>query len=313
MNNSSLTLFKEKWSLVKILLIGLIMILVGVLFVTFSSFATTNDSSLAGQIMSLLPLWVFNILSDLGIGIIAAGLLTITLEQAGRKKHQEDINDIKNIYVESILKALMPQPFFDEIKAHIIQQPFLRSNYQATIHLAWKDDKKEFLSMIDNYSYEVKNISRTIEEYEVRVYEDKMYEDKYPNCTNIKEIKTYREVDNPSFNKRIESLKNKIETEQFIEIRFLIPLKPNEKVTISQYVESVKSARDIYTYVMSKPTQNLRLTVTHPDDLILNHVSMHSSFDAFPTDVVTPTLKVWQIQGGILPFQGILLTWSPKT
>lgn len=295
-----------------IVIIGLSMILLGILFVTIASFGLAEDLSKTIQIMSNLPHWIFNALSHLGSGLVAAGLLTTALEHGVRKRHSKDILEIKNAHAESLLKEIIPQPFFNEIKFHMIQQPFIRSNYQAVVQLDWKDwngIKNQFLSMSDIYSYQVENISHTSEEYSFKIYEDKVYEDKFPNCTKIKELKILRVINGSKFEEFTNIEKEEIETPLSIEVNIRIHLNPNEKSIISQQVDSMKSVRDMYTYVMNKPTVGLHLTVIHPKDLILSQVPMYSAYE-LSTDTHTSTLKIWHIRTGILPFQGLLLSWS---
>ncbi len=286
------------------------MIIIGILLVSVSSM------SLAGSIPIdiKLPVWLNNIFINLGTGLIAAGLLTVTLEKSNRKRHHEDIEELKRFHGESILKELIPQPFFDEVKVSIMDHPFLRSNYQGTIQMNWKDvENKKYLIVTDVYSYDIKNISNKTQEFEVRIYEDKMHEDIFPGCTKVVEFKIERILDEDKEIEITKILPSQINKEtNFIEAKIPIELKPNQKITVSQHLEYVRLARDTYSYVLSKPTLDLLVTIMHPDDIILDHVLMHSSTDSLVINTNTTTLKVFQIRAGILPYQGILFTWGPK-
>jgi hypothetical protein len=81
---------------------------------------------------------------------------------------------------------------------------------------------------------------------------------------------------------------------------------------ITAHVKGIRAARDVNAYIMVKPSINLILTVMHPLDLIVREVHLHASGHAFVIEADTPTLKIWRIDAGILPFQGVEVSWSPS-
>ena len=124
-----------------------------------------------------IPLWLFDISSNLGIGLVAAGIITGSLEKISRKRLQDDITEIKGAHFESILKGIMPTLIFEEIRTHIIGQPFLRRNYMWTFEFVWEDEKKKYVHAYFWVHYEVENLSRTLESYELLARQERTRED----------------------------------------------------------------------------------------------------------------------------------------
>jgi hypothetical protein len=251
------------------------------------------------------------LLSDLGIGLIAAGVVTATLEPISRRRLQSDISEIKKANFEAILKGVMPEEIYEEIQAHIIRQPFLRENVRMIFECEWVDSKREILSRSQTTYYEVKNISKTIEKYDVRVLEEREHGVDYLNIPQITEIVVQRDSKDEIRLGQPELAKIQVDTGQHIEVCYPIMLKPGDKVKIWLRSKSMLSNR-VHTVIMLVPTINLELTVSHSDDIVVRAFPLHPSTESFITDTDTDKMKRWRIEGGILPYQGIELSWYPK-
>lgn len=121
MTNTESDLWRRFESRVPII-IGLGEVLIGLVLVVIG--ATLPSTS--------LPKWIIDVLVNLGVGLMAAGAVTATLEPISRRRQQNDIAEIKKTHFEAMLRGVMPGPIFDEIQAHIIRQPFLRENVRTT-------------------------------------------------------------------------------------------------------------------------------------------------------------------------------------
>lgn len=98
-------------------------------------------------------------------------------------------------------------------------------------------------------------------------------------------------------------------TEQIVEVRLPIQIAPTQKARVRVSTQSVVSD-NVQILVMNVPTVNLDLTVTHPENMVIRGLPLHPSSASFVTEVNTPTLSRWRINNGILPYQGIELSWS---
>jgi hypothetical protein len=255
---------------------------------------------------------LINLLSDLGIGLLTAGVITGTLEPISRRRMQRDIKEIKRTHFESLLKGFMPEPIFNEVQAHIIRQPFLRTNFHVTRELGWEDETREYLKNSLTFSYDVENVSRTLENYELYVGQERVNEDKFPGTTRIQMIRLQSSRDLQSIVYSGDDLEKFMEkTDQFISARIPVMLEPGQKVNVVARMSSMLESRDVYTFLVVTPTMKLDLTVAHPKDLSIQAIPNHPSIHAFKTEVDAPTLKRWRIDAGLLPYQGIQLSWRP--
>ncbi len=57
---------------------GILMVLVGLSFGAVSAAAIMPNTALNNLLASYTPAWTFTLLSDLGVGLVAAGILTFT-------------------------------------------------------------------------------------------------------------------------------------------------------------------------------------------------------------------------------------------
>lgn len=288
----------------KPIIVGICELVIGLILIT--------TASLAPPLNIPAPLWLLSLLSDLGIGLLAAGIITGTLEPVSRKRLQLDIAEIKQAHFESVLKGLMPEPIFHEVQAHIIRKPFLRTNFSVNLELSWVDETREYLYKSQTVSYNVENVSRTLERYELRVYEERINEDRFPGATSIREIRVQSSDDLEPNVYIADSLDKFIEkTDQLVEARIPVMLEPGQRVRIVTQVKSVHFSRDVYPYNLTNPTILLDFTLAHPNDLLVQALPLHPSKHAFITEVRAPTLKRWRIEAGFLPFQGIQISWRP--
>ncbi len=282
----------------RIVLSGIILLILGIIVIIFAT---------------RVPIPASSVFSDVGTGLIGAGILTIVLERANRNRHERDVLELKEAHFESILKGLMPEPIFKEIQAHIIRQPFLRRNVSATIELRWLDETKEYLRKSSTAMYELENISKTLEVYKLRVSGERVNKDKFPDGTRIEEIKIQDSPLSEPVVYKEEKLKPFLEiSEQFVRLQLPVNLQPGQKVKIYVRITSILTAKDIHSLVMNKPTIGLDLTVSHPRDIIVSATPVHPSAHAFVTIVDSEVLKRYRLDAGILPFQGIELSWWPK-
>ncbi len=209
----------------------------------------------------------------------------------------------------------MPEPVFEEIKAHIIQEPFLRERVHVTLELNWTNvTEREYLYKKMFCSCDVKNIFRTKAKYEMITYEERYSEDHFPGFTKISEVTILDEETKKTVVYKDEALNNVTQkTDYSVQVIIPIDLESGQKIKVTAYTESVLSNRDIYNYSIVKPAINLKMTVIHPKDLKIQESFNHSSKRACVCESNTKTLKIWRIDAGLLPFQGITLSWFPSS
>lgn len=258
--------------------------------------------------------WIGEVLSSLGLGAIAAGVLTLTLEPITRRRHQEDVREIKEAHIGAVLKSMIPEAVAEQIQEHIIRQPFLRSDYHATFYLNWRGAKRTYLEQRLTVAYRVINISHRTQVYKVRAFEDRPvhFPAEVQPDTQIVQIdvatpggtkKSYvGETLEPFLRRSLDRVKAEIE----------IPLRPGEEVDVKINSTNLVKSEDHYLFTMTGQTTNFHLTVHHPPELFVNCQCNHASDDAlqpFAGDFSEiKEIKQWKV-AVFLPAQGVLLEW----
>jgi hypothetical protein len=91
-----------------------------------------------------------------------------------------------------------------------------------------------------------------------------------------------------------------------------VELIPGESIRVTAKMADISNSRDVFPFLVNKAAINLFITVSHPEDLVVRASPLHPSEHLFKTKVDEPNLKTWAIEGGLLPFQGIQLSWESK-
>lgn len=159
--------------------------------------------------------------------------------------------------------------------------------------------------------YQVENLSRTLAIYELPAYQERTRENLFRNIEYIKEIRIKRAKKKP-VKYSWKDLQQRIEkTEEYVKVTIRQRLKPGESAEVYVSLENVLPSRDVVMCASGKMSQGFELIVNHPIDLNVYAIPYHPSQDKFKTHTITPRLKHWQIEAGILPYQGIELSWRP--
>jgi hypothetical protein len=149
------------------------------------------------------------LLTDVGVGLMAAAILTGTVEYIANSRHNRelaslqglmdkrqadlvkainaqyanlttDLNERHHVLLEelkvatldSILHEFVPQrQIVDQIRRHIVEKPFVRENYKVHIRLAWTDDQR-LLHKSQTLSYNIVNVSEYPQPCTIRIRED---------------------------------------------------------------------------------------------------------------------------------------------
>jgi len=274
------------------ILIGIIIILMNRIYLYQRVFASAD---------------IGGVLSDVGVGLVAAGIITITLEPFSRKRLQSDINEIKKANFEALLKGVMPEPIFVQVQNHIIRQPFLRENVRTTFVFEWRDKERTIVRKTSTAQYSITNISSTIQTYDLTASHDIDLGTEFHDEVKITEIVVKqngmeRDYDEPKI-KTVE-----VRNDQFVEVHIPLPLLPGEMANITIKSQNILPNR-YHIYVVLVPTINFELGIIHEEDMIIKVSPLHPSRSCFKSEVISTRFKSWKIEGGLLPMQGFEVTW----
>jgi hypothetical protein len=270
-----------------------------------------------------MPGWSEDLLPDIGIGLLAAGILTMSIEPIARRRLHRDVKEMREAHFESVLKGFMPESIFEEVRTQIIDQPFLRKDFRLTIELSPPGNKPAYLRKTQTISYEVENTSRAPGTFIVAPWVERRNEDQFPNGTKIETVKvtspyTSRATEHDGTGSEEEYSGQRLEemcekTDVAVTAEISVPLGPGQTARVVAVTTSILESRDVFDLLVTTPTTGLDCTVVHPEKFEVQALPLHPSVHAFKVEVHNPTVKRWRIETGLLPSQGIQTTWRPKT
>ena len=250
--------------------------------------------------------------SHLGIGLIAAGILTAVLEPISRKRIRRDIEEIREAHFESLLKGFMPdEVIFKAVQSQIVQQPFLRSNFTVTLELNWLKDKPGCLSRSSIVSYRAQNKSPVKQTLTITA-EDSQTEEALRRYVVFEGV----EVEATHWKKNYSQ--SELEEEyvkregQIARLTLPIELKPDDQADVTIRRRSVVKSTDTWPIFVVHPTVSLTLTVSHPENLSVKAERYHPSAENYKQTLNGSMMKEWKIDTGLLPNQGITVNWWPS-
>ena len=255
-----------------------------------------------------------NLLNNIGTGLLAAGILTIILERARSQEYKQEIREIREANFESLLKGVMNEEIFEQLKLHIIGEPFLRRDMRVTLRLSWLDDDRKYLYKSLTGTYEVINNSHTLERYMLYAESEKEFFSQLVGKSLIQLVKIESLDDEEEVREYFgDALKPFIEeSDEYERVAIPVELPPGSGVRITVKTIGVLNKEDVYSLVVNKATVNLSITVAHPEDVFIRATPLHPSEHLFRNMVNEPDLKAWGLAAGLLPYQGIQLSWRPQ-
>lgn len=302
------------------------------------------------------------LLAEVGVGLMAAAILTGTVEYVTQSRHNRELTslaglmnsrqaelvqaieaqykqltedlhqrhhvlleELKVATLDSILREFIPpEDIITQIRRHIIQEPFIRENYEVEIRLGWTDDRR-FLNKSQTIRYRVRNVSEYPRKCPIRIREDVFVdgtERKIPRFERIsvsrfrepspwvfRNVGTNAQQISPNADKSVALEFDTSDRASTVSITF--DLDPRTEASVEADFFGLISAKDFYTFNVAIPTTALELTIEHPDDLYIRARPLHPQ-GRFDGEDQWPDKKRWSIEAGLLPFQGVLVEWWPE-
>ena len=271
-----------------------------------------------------------NILENIGNGLIAASILTITLEYQNQKQRYEDISfatrKMQTVTTDKLLEALTgDKKIFEEVKNSVLTQNYIREDFWAQMWLREHpyQNTNDFLFKELEVGYTIKNITSHTIKYKFSIKEEKECE--YVSLGNTKITRAaYMLTDCPdNISRNIDDSYQEIETNsneenkgkehssfEIIEVHKEIEIPPHGYANFRFSTESIIEKSKSFPLISLVPSTGLEFElVEHPKDIEIKAKPIHPNLDKFQE--LTPG-KRWEIKTGILPGQGIIITWKPK-
>lgn len=292
---------KGKWRIHFICIsIGLIFIVVGVL----------NP----GEVRWSDILW--EIVKHLGIALIVAGLISLTVESylGSRREEEHQIlrNEISLDVFHAVLKQSFPPSIYDQVKAHLLTESFLRKDFKIEVSMA-EHKGSGHLRAIVTHEYQVKRLVDRACSYKLESYLDLEPLQGVEVSARFLSLNVEGPDGNTLKSYNENNICNIIDAGEpmWTRIHEDIDMSQHEIAKVIIKAEVYYRKNDYHVWMMTGITENLSVTYYAPENLVFLFGANHPSSEQFKesNDGMTHSCE---FKGGILPFQGITVSWRPK-
>ncbi len=295
-----------------LLLLGLGLVLIGMVMIFLSLWIQCPEASTPDKLCTLS----LAVLGNIGTTLLPAGILAGALEPILRKRQRQDVEELKQANFVSLLKGVMPEAVFDEVNRQIIRYPFIRRNFQVTIVLEWAEPKHQYLTKLKKVKYEVESISPGPTTYIITTNEERSNVDSFPNSTQVKRVRvSWRGSEKKKEvlyeNEKLNRYRN--DTNVKVGIKIPVELAYGEQVEIEVEVTAVHPVNDTYWAVTNKAALGYEMYVSHPAEIEVRAGPLHPTNGPFDDKISKETVSQWHISQALLPWQGMYLSWKPRS
>lgn len=277
------------------------------------------------NIKFIASLGLQSLLLNIGMGFFSAAVIAGTIEFQSQRKRSEFIEDavqsISNATVDLLLQSFTPDPkIFNEIKESVFNKEYYRLNYEISARFS-EHTEDGYLVFTKTVQYTIKNTAASQLDYNLCVAEE--MEGKFAESTEIGKV--YHGITSHSFFPRTNELTlleprsatpypgepDEPERLKYFENQVSIP--PNYFLHVKFTTSKVVREYDKDVIVSTSSSTGLTFEITHHPSEI--------SFIAFPLRPSSASLSKrasdehmvrWVIDDGLLPGQGLHLSWSPR-
>jgi hypothetical protein len=220
-------------------------------------------------------------------------------------------------------EAINGDSIYNSIDQFVIRQPFRRSNFKATIALDW-DKSHEHITKQQTVEYTIENAFPTVQRSEIVAFDERKYEgyETYDTSIHYVRVEVFGEAPVTYSRARLKEMAKQAgevgqeekqeEKTGMVMARVPLELKSKGTARVVSYSESVLPTRDVVVMTLVQPTSGVELTIIHPDDLCVSANPLFPDRDALQSIHDSARRKMWRIDTGLLPYQGIELIYYPK-
>jgi hypothetical protein len=253
------------------------------------------------------------VLADFGLALIDAALVMLIIDRRAAKAQVREtlervrtatnaIPDTVEKLFSSIYKKSVPEEVIDIYENHVFASKFFRSRLEYNITF---DPTREGWVKMDVYnSYTIRNLVAELQQFDFRVEVAMPLAD-----SQVEEIQTVQLTVSGKKNDTVRAVidRNGVKTVLF---SASIPIEAGGKanITCSWFQERRSDDFEIISGLYS--SDGIKVMVNHGKSLKINAGAIHP-VDLSPDPTNSETRKVWTLQNGILPGQGVCLVWAP--
>lgn len=265
-------------------------------------------------ILGYVAAFIIMILSFTGVtdnstttnAILGVLIIVLIVSMNNRKDFKDTIENLKEHQLSYVLGGMVPESIFEHIRDHIVRNCFLRTG--CFVNISLKDIGDGFMEVRFRDRYKVRNLSNSPSQYQIKGIIEKEFgykidKNRFESLSIIQSGKTDMYSG--------DSLKTYLsETENTVKLNKTLILEGNEEIEIT--TKRIKIQRDTDSNYWKPPqvSDSLTVNVSHPENFEVYANSFHPSEAPLLVLVNDIDEKTWKINEGVLPYQGINITWK---
>lgn len=250
--------------------------------------------------------WFTSLLHELGFAAIVALILTFTIERFSRERHAAEVKELTAGINRDLFHAVygrhLPPGVFTEVERLLLAQRAHRSKLHVEYEFFDRPGRSTFVCKL-RVSYELFNPSSEPVRCSVGMFVESPSDGRDTELCQVTDVTLGKqklarvEIDGVTTKGRFAVVFDKD-----------VELGAGERLEVDIHGQLVKNVIDTELWTSQMPCDGLRLTVRMPPGMNFEARSIHSQ----PLRELhsEQTMKVWRIDGGLIPQQGIAFWWA---
>ncbi len=308
------------------IILVMIIIVVGVILISCSSILSLSEHEFQVKYLHLFP----EVIRDVGIGFIVAGIVISGVEfrrtkqiEAENKIAVDKITTVWKTAIEdlirqssevSILQLMRDDRIANEVKNYILTQNVIRRDMQIDIKLTDLEENPDYLLKKQKMSYKIENLSNDSTVESLFHFEEIVLDE-----TQFIEFKI---IDKPAENNKVSLSEKELDPKssdyvkmssekQHLELKYNASIPKNGYTEVTLELKGVVLKNQMYHLAPPRICDGLIVSVTAPKNIRVTALPDHPNKEKFKKRYTTD--DSWEIDAGILPYQGIQLKWEEKS
>lgn len=252
-----------------------------------------------------------HVLRDLGIALIVAFAIIITIEHRQREELNSHIfkflNKTNESMIESVLGVEFPTGMYDYVRSTVMKADFFRTDSQINYTLRIDNDKLivEFVSC-----HTIINLTDKPMTYPCRFFVEKDPASTNPEGIDYKQVELIVAGDRVS-EEKLAAADKKLDDGDSKRFEYPIDMKPREKVTFKlkyNLLDKLMSDTEVWRSVYS--CSGAEFIINFPSNLVVGVDALHSH--GYELIHKTDTVICGRIKKPLFPHNGFMFWWRVK-
>ena len=252
---------------------------------------------------------------DFGSGLLIAAVFGFTVEYYFSRRREDEARilqqEINADVFSAVLGQNLPPSINREIETHLLQQPFLREDYKITVYFQPCATHPGHLRSEITMQYGVTNVSRHTRDFPLHHFLEREVPE--PECEpNFTSLIYKVGSDEP---KNLDISSSCEEDGPIIRYRKPITMEAKGSDRASASIEirgfQCHPTRNFSVWSMTYMTNGLEMTYTLDPAYHVSSSPHHPSRELY-RETHTGGTHRFEVLGGLLPYQGIIVNWEPR-